>query len=299
VAVVVETKSKKYKVGDRVWLPFNPLVEYSAHRDDGKDNPGGMAPTKLLPFVRAESQLSVLSPAAGVTAYCARNHPCGRAVEGGIKSCLAGLAGLFGLRKEKAVLVTSAAGAVGVVAGQLYKNQGCRVIGVTSSKEKANRLVEEIGYDAAVAYKSEDLDARLGELAPQGFDVFLDNVGAQQLDVGTKHMKVGGKILSVGCMSEVDNFATGDIVGFKQYHRVPARELTFGGFLMYNHIAEVPGAMLSLGMMLWRGKVKSVETLVHGSFGKWAECVDRVYDSETFGRLILLNDEVANKAIGA
>merc|ERR1719198_2658830 len=147
VAEVVETKSKKYKVGDKVYLPFNPLVEYSAHRDDGKDNPDGMAPIKLFPCVHPETQLTVLSPSAGITAHCASNHPCGRVVEGGLRGCLAGL---FGCRKQKAVLVNSAAGAVGVVAGQLYKNQGCRVIGVTSSKEKAKRLVEEVGYDAAV-----------------------------------------------------------------------------------------------------------------------------------------------------
>ena len=76
------------------------------------------------------------------------------------------------------------------------------VIGVTSSREKADRLEAFGGYDAVIAYKTEDLDQRLAELAPDGIDVFIDNVGAEQLDAGLRHMKVSGKILSVGVIAE-------------------------------------------------------------------------------------------------
>uniref|UniRef100_A0A7S0FWA8 Enoyl reductase (ER) domain-containing protein n=1 Tax=Pyrodinium bahamense TaxID=73915 RepID=A0A7S0FWA8_9DINO len=285
VAHVVETKSKKYKVGDRIWLPFVPLVEYSAYRDDGKDNEvTHMPPIKLLPFVRTETQISVLSPAAGLSAYCAINdHECGRIDEPGCFGCLRGL---FSSKKQKTVLVTSAAGAVGVVACQLYKNKGCRVIGVTSTREKADKLLE-YGCDAAVAYKTEDLDTRLSELAPTGFDVFMDNVGAAQLDAGSKHMKIRGKIIQVGCAAEIDHYCTGELAGWKQYHRMAARELRVGGFLMLNHIKKVPLGTLAMAWMLRSGRLKTAETVVHGGLERWAECVDKLRDGAPFGRLLL------------
>jgi len=299
VGVVIESKSKKYKAGDRVWLPLKDLTEYSAHYDDGRDDAGKFAPPKLLGFVRTESQISTLSPAAGVTAYLAINHhACARVDESGCGSgCFSFLKRsiLCRSKPKKTVLVTSAAGAVGIVAGQLYKNKGCKTIGVTSSKAKAEKLLE-YGYDCAIAYKEEDMDARLSELAPEGIDVFFDNVGAEQLDIGTKHMKVGGRICSVGATSEIDNFTTGNIKGYSQYLRVVARELTFGGFLMSgkHHIKRIPQAMLGLGMMLYRGKVKPAETVVEGTFKDWGDCLDRLFDSDAFGRLILVNKEAAS-----
>lgn len=303
VGQVVQTKSKKYALGDRIWLPFNKLMEYQAFRDDGKDNPmGGMAPLKLPAFVKTETLLSTLAPAAGATAYVAANHcECGRVREPG---CASGLASCLSfLRKaapKKTVLVTSAAGAVGVVACQLYKNKGCKVVGVTSSREKADKLLE-YGCDAAIAYKSEDLDKRLGELAPEGIDVFLDNVGSTHLDAGTRHMKVGGKILSVGTMSEIKNFGSGAIAGWRAYHCAVARELKFEGMCMFAPSRQklLPRAVLSLGVMIWRGKVKPAETVVQGGLEQWAAHVDKLFRSETFGRMILVSAEGVSTAMGA
>jgi len=272
VSEVVESKSPAFAVGDKVW-GMGPLFRYRDLAVDGSD---GFPPLKLPAGVRPEHMLSVVTPSAGITAYCAvEHHPCGR-VEAPYE--------------KRTVLVTSAAGAVGLVIGQLYQNKGCRVIGVTSSREKADRLESFGGYDAVIAYKSEDLDARLSELAPAGIDVFVDNVGAEQLDAGARHMKIGGKILSVGAIGEMDAMVTGNVRGMKEYLRIPARELTFGGMLMYNHFDKIPGAAMALSAMLAEGKLKSAETVVRGGLEQWAECVDRVYGSQTFGRLILALD---------
>ena len=182
IADVVETRSAAYAVGDAVW-GMGPLFRTLDLATDGST---GMPPLKVPPGVRPEAMLSVVTPSAGITAYCAvEHHPCGR-VEAPFDT--------------RTVLITSAAGAVGLVLGQLYRNKGCRVIGVTSSRAKADRLERFAGYDAVIAYKTEDLDARLAELAPEGVDVFVDNVGAEQLDAGARHMKVGGRILSVGAI---------------------------------------------------------------------------------------------------
>jgi len=284
IAEVVETKSKKYKIGDKVWLPNNPLVQYAAFREDGKDDAHGRPPMKLSSSIEPETWLSTVSTFTGTSAYCAVNHHmCGRVDEPGCWGCMQGL---FAKKKQKTVLVTSAAGGVGIVACQLYKNKGCKVIGVTGTREKADKLLQ-FGCDATIAYKTENMDARLSELAPEGVDVFFDNVGSTQLDAGTKHMKVCGKIISVGCLSEIDRYTTGDIAGWKEYHRMVARELLVGGFLLVNHIRQIPLAMFSLIRMLKKGKLKPCHTMVDGDFKTWADAVDQSHSGNTFGRLIL------------
>jgi NADPH-dependent curcumin reductase CurA len=94
-------------------------------------------------------------------------------------------------------------------------------------------------------------------------------------------------MLSVGAIGEMDAMVSGNVKGMKEYLRIPARDLTFGGFLMYNHFDKIPEAVMALSAMLAQGTLKSAETVVHGGLEKWAECVDKVYDSQTFGRLIL------------
>ncbi len=276
IAVIVESKSPAFAVGDLAWV-MGPLIHY---RDVAVDGSDGIPPLPLAPGVRPEHMLSVVTPSAGITAYCAvEHHPCGRVEKP---------------YSDRTVLVTSAAGAVGIVVGQLYKNKGCRVIGVTSTREKADRLEALGGYDSVIAYKSEDLDERLSELAPAGIDVFIDNVGAAQLDAGTRHMKIGGTMLSIGAIAEMDAMVTGEVIGMKEYLRIPARELTFGGMLMYNHLDKIPEAAMALSAMLADGRLTSAETVVNGQFADWAECVTRVYQSDTFGRLILSVDHEAN-----
>ena len=275
IADVVQSASPAYAVGDKVW-GMGPLFQYRDLRADGADQPGGMPPMKAMPGVPAEKLLSVVTASAGITAYCAvEHHPCGQ-----VEAPFA----------DKTILVTSAAGAVGLIAGQLYKLKGCKVIGVTSSREKADRLERFGGYDHVIAYRTEDLDERLSALAPEGLDVFIDNVDAEQLDAGARHMKIGGRILSVGAIGEMDAMVSGKLHGFKEYLRVPAKELTFGGFLMYNHFRRIPGAAAALIGLLAEGKLKSEETVLHGGFDDWAACVDKLYDSQTFGRMILALD---------
>lgn len=275
------SRSRKYAVGDRV-ASFSPLFDYCALRDDAR-----MPPTRLPSSATTEKALVM---GAGLTAHLVINHhPCGRVSEPGCGAGLAGCMSFLRRRPEKTVLVTSAAGGVGCVAGQIYKAKGCRVIGVTSTREKADKILE-YGFDAAIAYKEESLDKRLGELAPEGLDIFFDNVGAEQLDAGSRHMKVGGRIVQVGCAAEIDNYASGDIRGWKEYHRMAARELQVGGFLMTNHLAKIPGSVLSLMLMTARGKVKTAETVVHGGLDRWAECVDRLHSGDCFGRLVLCTD---------
>jgi len=290
LAEVVESKSSKYAVGDRI-SAFLPLQQYWAFSADGSDMPSKMAPRKLMPGTPPATALSMSSL---LTSHIVINkHPCGQVDDG----CAGGCFSFLRPRPTKTALVTSAAGSVGLAAGQIYKSKGYRVIGVTGTKEKAQR-VKEFGFDDVIAYKDEDLNARLGEATPDGIDVFFDNVGAGQLDVGTKHMKVGGKIVQVGCLAEINNYATGEITGWKQYQCLATRELQVGGFLLTNHFKQIPAAVISILIMVKRGKLRTAETVVKGGWDKLTDCIDRLGKGDGFGRIVLEFD--ANEiAIGA
>ncbi|MGB0022829.1 MAG: NADP-dependent oxidoreductase [Candidatus Sulfotelmatobacter sp.] len=100
------------------------------------------------------------------------------------------------------VFVTSAAGAIGSMAGQVARLLGAgRVIGSTSSQEKATRLVSELGYDSAIVRDEEPLAAQLAEVAPDGVDVCLDMVGGPQLQAAVKAARTGARFVLVGALS--------------------------------------------------------------------------------------------------
>ncbi len=106
------------------------------------------------------------------------------------------------IRPGDTVFVSSAAGAIGSMAGQIARLLGAhRVIGSTSSQEKAGRLVSELGYDGAVVRGERPLAAQLAELAPNGIDVYLDNVGGPQLHAAVKAARTGARFVVVGALS--------------------------------------------------------------------------------------------------
>ena len=120
-----------------------------------------------------------------------------------------GLTAYFGLldigqpTPGETVLISGAAGAVGSIAGQIAKFQGCRVIGVAGTDEKVRILTDELGFDAAFNYRSEtNYFAKLKELCPQGIDVYFDNVGGELTDAAFHHLNVHARICVCGQISQ-------------------------------------------------------------------------------------------------
>jgi NADPH-dependent curcumin reductase CurA len=271
VLEVVESTSADYKKGDLV-SHFGSVSAYQVLHADGTGSRSGRPPRILPPGFPPEQWLSIMTPGTGVTSYLAvEDTDCGKVDEP---------------YDQKTVLITSAAGTVGLVAGQLYKNKGCRVIGVTSTKEKADRLLD-FGFDAAIAYKTDDLSGRLKDLAPGGIDLIFDNVGAAQLDTAMRHMKARGKVLIVGCIAEMEGFISGDLHGCKSYVLLPAKEITMAGFMVPAHLHRLPEAFGQLMSMVQQGKLKSAETVVKGPFSEWAACLDKMMHGISFGRMVL------------
>ncbi len=121
-----------------------------------------------------------------------------------------GLTAYFGLlhvgrpQAGETVLVSAAAGSVGHLVGQIASIEGCRVVGVAGSDDKCRRLVEALGFDAAVNYKSDDFRAQAKAACPDGVDVYFDNTGGEILGTALRLMNVGGRIVCCGVVSQYD-----------------------------------------------------------------------------------------------
>ena len=123
---------------------------------------------------------------------------------------ITGLTAYFGLldvgkpRPGETVLVSAAAGAVGTVAGQIAKLMGCRVVGTTSSADKCKWLTSELGFDAAVDYKSGNLHKAIKDACPNGVDVYFDNTGGEVLAAALSRMNLWGRVSCCGAVSNYD-----------------------------------------------------------------------------------------------
>ena len=122
-----------------------------------------------------------------------------------------GMTAYFGLintgqpKAGETVVVSGAAGAVGSVVGQIAKIKGCNVVGIAGGKEKCQFLVDNLGFDAAIDYKSEDLYKSLKRHCPEGIDVFFDNVGGETLDIVLSQIRLHARIVICGAISQYNN----------------------------------------------------------------------------------------------
>ena len=105
-------------------------------------------------------------------------------------------------RPGETVLVSAASGAVGAVVGQIAKMNGCRVIGTVGSDQKAEYCTDELGFDACINYKTEDVFARIAELAPDGIDIYFDNVGGTVTDAAIENLALRGRVIICGQISQ-------------------------------------------------------------------------------------------------
>jgi NADPH-dependent curcumin reductase CurA len=167
--------------------------------------------------------------------------------------------GLFKLgqpRPGDTVVVSGAAGATGSLVGQLAKIAGARAIGIAGGADKCRWLVEEAGYDAAIDYKSEDVQARLKELAPKGADVVFDNVGGPILNAMLGQIATGARVVICGGISR---YELGQMpAGPQNYFNLVFRRASMHGFIVIDWVAEFPAirqriaALVADGRLAWR-----------------------------------------------
>ncbi|NKF48986.1 NADP-dependent oxidoreductase [Shewanella sp. WXL01] len=164
--------------------------------------------------------------------------------------------GLFNVGKPKAgetLVVTGAAGSVGSLVGQLAKADGLRVIGVVGSDEKADWIVNDLGFDGAINYKTDDLEAKLAELTPDGVDVFFENTGGPIQQHIYNRMNIHGRIVVCGMIAD---YKVGEPSPGPNWINLIKKRVTVQGFAMPDHYGEVPALLAKLTPYVMRGKIK-------------------------------------------
>lgn len=167
------------------------------------------------------------------------------------------LVGLMEIGRPKpgdTVVVTAAAGAVGMLVGQIAKIHGCRTIGIAGGAEKCRWLTRDFAYDAAIDYKKENVVQRLRELAPGGIDVHFENVGGEMLDAGLTAMKNFGSVVICGLISSYNS--SSPVPGPYMFRNLIMRRLRVQGFVILDHLERYAEYQQTLAQWMLEGKLK-------------------------------------------
>lgn len=234
VGKVVDSKNKDYQVGDIVEGRLN-WADYSVSNGKG--------------LRKVDSSLAPISTALGVVG-------------------MPGLTAYFGLLdigKPKAgetVVVSGAAGAVGTVVGQISKIHGCRVVGIAGSDEKNAFLEKELGFDATINYKTENVKDALKEKCPNGVDVYFDNVGGEISDAVMHLLNFQARIAICGVISEYNN--TEVAYGPRIQRFLLNRSALMKAYIVRDYSERFSEAYEQLGKWVKEGKLTYRENIVDG-----------------------------------
>jgi NADPH-dependent curcumin reductase CurA len=174
----------------------------------------------------------------------------------------AGLFDVAGLKEGETVFISGAAGAVGSLAGQFAKLRGATVVGSAGSADKVRWLVEELGFDAAFNYKDAPVLNQLRTFAPEGIDVYFDNVGGDHLEAAIHVFNEHGRAAVCGMISQYNN--TEPAPGPRNMPMIVSKRLVLRGFLVSDHSDLLPDFVREVGGWLKDGKIVVRETFVDG-----------------------------------
>jgi NADPH-dependent curcumin reductase len=194
--------------------------------------------------------------------------------------------GLLDIGKPMAgetVVVSGAGGAVGGVVGQIAKLKGCRVVGIAGGTEKCEYLTE-LGFDAAIDYKSDDLMTALGEQCPKGIDVYFDNVGGDILDAALAHLARNARVVLCGAISQYN--VTSAMKGPSNYMALLVNHASMTGFVFSDYLDRVPEAAGELGGWVAKGELSSREDIAEG-FENFPDTLLRLFSGANTGKLVL------------
>jgi NADPH-dependent curcumin reductase CurA len=204
---------------------------------------------------------------------------------------LSGMTAFFGLldvgrlQEGETVVVSGAAGAVGNVAGQIAKLKGARVIGIAGGEAKCRWLVDELGFDAAIDYKGEDVRRALRDSAPDGVDVFFDNVGGEILDAVLTRLARGARIVICGAVSQYN--ATDGVRGPDNYLSLLVARASMTGMVIFDYAPRFPEAARELGTWLSDGRLISREDILEGGVHAFPGALLGMFAGENMGKLVL------------
>lgn len=182
------------------------------------------------------------------------------------------------------VVVSTAAGAVGSCVGQIAKMGGCRAIGVAGGKIKTRLCVEEFGFDAAIDYKADDLDAALARACPDGVDVYFDNTAGPISDAVLKHLRTGARVVICGTAS----IASWDPIplGPRVERHLLVKRARMQGFVVLDYADRYEEARTRLAEWVREGKLRYREDILDG-IEHAPGAIAGVYRGENLGKRLI------------
>ena len=203
---------------------------------------------------------------------------------------MTGMTAYFGLLETgqpqagETVVVSAAAGAVGAVVGQIAKIKGCRAVGIAGGAGKCSYLVDDLGFDAAIDYKSEDVSEALRKACPQGINIFFDNVGGDILEAALANLARGARVVICGAISQYN--VTGPVQGPRNYLSLLVQRATMKGMLVFDYADRYAHAVQEMAGWMAAGKLKSREHIVEG-LETFPDTLLKLFTGENLGKLIL------------
>lgn len=195
--------------------------------------------------------------------------------------------GLLDIGKPKpgeTLVVSAAAGAVGSLVGQIGKIKCCRVVGIAGTDEKCRWITEDLGFDAAINYKTEPIRERLETHCPDGIDVYFDNVGGEILDAVLSLINVKARLVICGTISQAN--ATEPVPGPYNFRSILTQRARVEGFIILDYTERFPEANEYLARWLAEGKIQYRVDVVDG-LENAPRAINRLFDGSNKGKLII------------
>src|SRR5215510_11070239 len=254
VSVVVDSKEPSLQAGDLV-AGYDGWQEYAVS--------GSAGLRKLDRSLRASTAIGVLGM-PGMTAYV-------------------GLLDIGQPKPGETVVVSAASGAVGAVVGQLAKLKGCRAVGIAGAKEKCDYVVNELGFDACVNYKTDALGAALAAACPKGIDVYFENVGGDVAEAVAPLLNPFARVPLCGLISmyNATSPAPGPSWRFLLTNRVLVK-----GFIVSDHLDRMPAFLADCTTWVREGRLKFREDIVAG-LEKAPGAFIGLLEGKNFGKLLV------------
>jgi NADPH-dependent curcumin reductase CurA len=196
----------------------------------------------------------------------------------------AGLTEIAPIEAGETVFISAAAGAVGSVAGQIAKARGCRVIGSAGAPEKVAYVRDELGFDAAFSHH-DDVRAALAEAAPDGVDVYFDNVGGPQLEAAIGALNRGGRIALCGSVSGYN--ATEPPPGPRNMALLVGKRARLRGFIVGDHWARFGEFRAEVEQLHAEGRLKIPESIVEGGIEAAPRAFVEMLRGEHLGKVVV------------
>ncbi len=201
-----------------------------------------------------------------------------------------GMTAYFGMldlgepKPGQTVVVSGAAGATGSVAGQIARIHGCRVVGLAGSAAKCAWLTDELGFDVAINYKSQDVGKALDAACPNGINIYFDNVGGEILDMCLERIAMNARVVICGGISRYN--AQGPIPGPRNYFNLVFRRARMEGFIVLDYAKRFPDAQRQMQQWIDSGELKHRATVIEG-FVNLPRALIQLFQGENIGKMMV------------